>query len=853
MGDDFEKAVLFVFDQTGEVSNELRNQAQSMLLNVSNSPDAWHVCVTHLEGSQYMEVQFWCLETLRSMIQSPVYDELERQAKEVVKRLLLSIALPCAGQNEQSARGLRLVAAPAFLKNKVAQVIVAIAGREYPSTWPGFFQEILTSLNQSPVAIDMFCRILLSVHEDIISLEVPRSAEEAKQSMAFKDAMREHALSDIAVSWCQILVMFKDSSPDIVVQLLNAVERYVPWIDIGLVANDSFMSLLFSVLECQHAEAQSAAVGVLAAIVNKRMDSGPKLSLIQSLGIVPIVASWSEAGIPGIKSDEHELAVVSSKLLTTLATEVLEAWKKVENSVLSVQAVGLAVEQDAAAEATTTCAIASGMMDQLFPSIVAGFRIPDEEICESIAPFMLSYIARVRMISKRNMARGEHTETNGMSRTLETQVLAILEAVAVNARFADDSSVYPIDPASVEEDVISQEEEGNVAARRHEMFTLFRNGAKLIPAQAYELVAKRMESCFSRSANVNLSWQDAELALSLLYQVGEGATEMTLKPNSGPLADLARAVIAIDDSIAYHRLVALALLEGCARFAKAALHQPGLVPLLAGKFFGQAGLGHPSSSVPPRAAYLLCRVTKTLKSQMNPIARDIIRALIPHLNSIATTPLGDTVGLIAAGASSQTGASGAGISGADDRMYAFEAAGILVGAEEFEESEQVEWLKTLCQPLVLQMKDLSSQSAGAFSAISLLQQAIEALTRISKGFSPKLCASRSSVAESLTAPLEPAMKTLQAYPGSKHLRLKFLAYVHRLVECLGANMIPNLSPLLWSLQQTGNDAGDFKDVMVLLNQMVLKFSSEGLVSIIEVCSIVRMFSRSCNYCKMDEK
>ena len=47
-------------------------------------------------------------------------------------------------------------------------------------------------------------RILASVDEDIISLEVPRSADEARQSMAFKDSMRETALGDIAGAWYQV-------------------------------------------------------------------------------------------------------------------------------------------------------------------------------------------------------------------------------------------------------------------------------------------------------------------------------------------------------------------------------------------------------------------------------------------------------------------------------------------------------------------------------------------------------------------------------------------------------------------------------------------------------------------------
>ncbi|WPT12450.1 Exportin-T [Picochlorum sp. SENEW3] len=813
MDGDFERAILCVFDQTGSVSEDIKRQAELLLGQVAQEhATAWQLCARHIETTSHAEVQFWCLQTLHSIILSrDSYSRLEASAKDAVKKVLLA---------KGTARGSEQL--PGFIRNKIAQVIVSIASIEYPKEWPSFFQDVLGSLNESPSAIDCYCRILVSVHEDIISLEVPRSSEEAKQSMEFKDAMRDNALEQIYSSWYQILSMFKDSDRAIVANLLRAVERYVHWIDIGLVANDQFMPLLFHVLNTfdEDSEAQVAAISVLREIVSKRMDAGPKLSLIEGLGLVPIAASWSTSGVPGISNDDHELAVASSKLLVSLATEILEAWKKVENGVLSLQAVGVALDDDVISEANTSCCVAAAMMDQLFPAVVEVFKIPDDEISPIVAPFMLSFVSRIKLIAKR---QGECD----LSATHKSQVMAIIEAAALCSRFDDVSSVYPTEPSSSEEKVMSEEEENNVSTRRQEVFALFRNAAKLIPSEAFEFVAQKTRSSLIHHGGT-MSWQDAELALSLLYQIGEGATEAAFKAateTNAPLVEIASFVIRIDESIASHRLVALALLEACARYSKVTIFQTDLVPLLASKFFGRAGLGHPSSSVPPRAAYLLCRITKSLRSQMKTIARDILRALLPHLQSIAVTPLGKTLGLVAAGASSQVGTSGAGVSTPDDRMFAFEAAGLLVGTIDTSEDEQVEWLKVLNQPLTSQLESHSNDITNV-REILLLQQSIEALTRLSKGFSSKMCSGRQKLSQTLLDPLMPAMHAIHAFPLAKDLRAKFLAYVHRLVDCLGINLVPRLSAIIWALQHPSIDADDFTDILVLLNQIILKFANE---------------------------
>jgi len=810
MSDDFEKAVLFTFDHTGGVSSELRAQAQAMLQTAVASPDAWQLCVSRLETSGYAEVKFWCLQTLHALARSLAYSSLDASARAQIKRSLIVLGT-------QPSSGL-----PAFLRNKIAQTIVAIAAQEYPSEWPGFFQDVLGTLSSGPDAVDLFCRILVSVDEDIISLDVPRSAGEAKQSMHFKDSMRERALGDIATAWGQLVSAYKDSSPDLAAAVLGSSQRYVHWIDISLVANDTFVSLLFSVLNSAAEAPRAAAAGVLTEIIQKRMESVPKLNLIQSLGVVPVFAQWAN-GLPGA-DEEPELAANYAKLLAALATEVLEAWKKVENSVLSMAAVGLDVGEEAGAEASTACGAAAQLLDALFPAVLTALRMANDEIATSVVPFVISYIARVRMLQKR---------ANGVvPAQVIGQLPAILEATAACARFSDDSMVYAIAPASSGENVAAEEEETAVSDRRQELFVLFKNTSKLVPEEAYSIVGRRLEAALPLAYS-ETTWQDAELAISLLFHLGEVGTEDALRLGTGQLAALAAGVIQAEVPASQHRLVALALLETCVRYAKVIAQQAGtLMEPAVGLFLGPRGLGHPSAAVPPRAAFLFCRLVKYLRQQLQPVAGNLLATLSPHLTAIAASPMtSPTEPGKAAGASSILGALGTGISAADDRLYAFEAAGWLIGVEALPDKQQLDWLLQVLQPLVAQI-EANCVADPPLGAVQLLQQAFDALTRASKGFALRLCTSRPEVGALLATPVAPALRALQRFPAHKPLRSKFMAYIHRLVECLGPAMVPHLSGVLWTLHQAGGDAADACDPLNLLSQVVTKHKTQELTTLV---------------------
>ena len=48
--------------------------------------------------------------------------------------------------------------------------------------------------------------------------------------------------------------------------------------------------------------------------------------------------------------------------------EALEAWKKVENSIVSFTAVGISIDSEAASEASAACTTAHGLIVSLFPA-----------------------------------------------------------------------------------------------------------------------------------------------------------------------------------------------------------------------------------------------------------------------------------------------------------------------------------------------------------------------------------------------------------------------------------------------------------------------------------------------------
>jgi exportin-T len=326
----------------------------------------------------------------------------------------------------------------------------------------------------------------------------------------------------------------------------------------------------------------------------------------------------------------------------------------------------------------------------------------------------------------------------------------------------------------------AREEQFDVEEQRKELLTLFKNTAKLAFPEALQFAAAKLQGVLASAGSSTAAaaaasglanglgsaaggsksgaagssssgrgkFQETELAVTLVYELGEGAPEEALKPGSGGLAQL--VMLLLDQAAALpagqHRLVALAVLETCVRYCKLLQHNQGSIPGVLGLFLGARGLGHPSPTVATRAAYLLSRLVKTLRGNLRQYAGDILQQLQPYLEVVATRPPPSNAAAV--GTSREAAAGRAPVTAAvvDDRLYVFESVGLLLGQEELQADQQLAALQQLLQPLTRQIEanlgPAAAEAAGGSSSGSsswAILQSLEAIARLNKGFKWELC------------------------------------------------------------------------------------------------------------------
>ncbi|KAF9997461.1 hypothetical protein BGZ80_007006, partial [Entomortierella chlamydospora] len=202
-------------------------------------------------------------------------------------------------QREFVAGGLdnTLSSEPSYLKNKFAHAVALLFRQTYLKSWDTFFTDLLALIAPLPQSsgksnmkmVDLFLRILMSIDEEVVNTLTSRisSKEENTLNINIKDRMRERDVPTLANAWYELLAEYKERSLDFAEMLLRIVGVYVAWIDISLIVNERFVSLIYSFL--MGTSIRNAAADCLTDIVKKGMKPLDKLQLISILGIVDVL------------------------------------------------------------------------------------------------------------------------------------------------------------------------------------------------------------------------------------------------------------------------------------------------------------------------------------------------------------------------------------------------------------------------------------------------------------------------------------------------------------------------------------------------------------------------------------
>jgi exportin-T len=146
--------------------------------------------------------------------------------------------------------------------------------KEFPNNWPTFFDELIAMTALSALHKDMFLRVMDTIDEVVVSLDLARTPAEIARNTVLKDAMRVTAIPKVVATWFSILSSSgsgdagspngKSSNNSVAGNAnggvdekrlksftLHVVTRYVSWIDIGFFASQPFMAMMVQFLSAE--------------------------------------------------------------------------------------------------------------------------------------------------------------------------------------------------------------------------------------------------------------------------------------------------------------------------------------------------------------------------------------------------------------------------------------------------------------------------------------------------------------------------------------------------------------------------------------------------------------------------
>jgi exportin-T len=412
-----------------------------------------------------------------------------------------------------------------------------------------------------------------------------------------------------------------------------------------------------------------------------------------------------------------------------------------------------------------------------------------------------------------------------------------------------------------------REAETETAELRRDLFVVFRSVARVSPAIALGAVREALAAALPADSSAPAPpWQRVEAAVAAVHLLGEGANDPAVKPGADGTAALVNAPSPLGELFAFvvsrwngvsisgttlaeatlrpnanpaatHRLVAPVFLETCARYHLAVARNPSalLLPALAA-FLDARGARHVDPEVAARACYLLARFVKPLRQQIAAFLPETLAAMEEVVASAVEPPFQNSDASRTSGAAAVGRGTGGAManSGNDDRLYAYEALGFLLGTEDVKlpEEAQVSLTEKACARLRARLEAATNGGDAETCA-----RCIVACANVAKGFSSRLATEiRPRLGLALVAGLAPATACLARFdaasdpnpnPGSAAgvLRQRVVAYFQRMVQCVGRLAFPYAAPLVDRVRASGS-ASDLKECFVLCNQLCATFKSE---------------------------
>ncbi|XP_041348237.1 LOW QUALITY PROTEIN: exportin-T-like [Gigantopelta aegis] len=726
------------------------------------SPDGWKLCAQAFTSGVYHgddHIEFFFLQVVEHYLKTS-YPHSSNEDHSNIKTLVMA-CLQLEGSEVSSNKS--------FIRNKVAQIVSLAFIVDYPYRWSSFFSDVLSTLNLGPLAVDMYLRILLAIDEEVVDREIVHSPEESRRNTLIKDAMRDNCVSQLADSWHQIMTRYETSKPEITCLCLDVVGTFVSWIDISLIANDKFVSLLLRFLSMTLL--RESACDCIHEIVSKGMDPVAKTTLVESF-----MSVLENSGILKPPEDEEgDFLAKLSKLMNGISLALLSAWQKL---------VRIGDEQNAN--------ITLNALEAKIPYILRFLGDEDDDVSGAVAIFAQEYINSLKQVSSLSQQQREIIE-------------GLLITVVKKMKY-DES--YNFEQEG--------EDEAMFQDYRKQMKTIFNNLAQL-DSQLIILTVHNFATQILPQWEA-ASIEDVEMAVTLLYMLGEAVPASHGQHFSGNLAktsalqEMMRLLITSRVSSNGHMIIQLQFFETVVRYDKFFSCEPEHIPHVVMAFLDERGFRHRSPKVRSRTAYLFSRFVKGLKSHMQNYLEDILKQMQDLL--VLNTPDNGYQQFLSD----------------DDQLFMYETAGILITSSGLSSEKKQLLMRNLLAPIATKYEGLlgkffqETNEQRQLAYARCITSAMALASRASKCFSSQQTMKQSGCIEVFTELLKLFLVALNAPAHRQMLHTGVRQYLHRMVVCLEKEILPFIPIILENLLKQP-EVKELYDFIPLLNQLTMKFKS----------------------------
>jgi len=397
----------------------------------------------------------------------------------------------------------------AHIQNKLTQTLTYLFEALYPSSWQSFFDDFRALAGDAAaiginnvIASLFYLRILSSVHDEIADVLVPRSPEENARNTELKDLIRARDARKIAVSWQEILAKWQQAELAVIELCLRTISRWISWVDITLVVNESMIGILLQMAGQQavgssdspQARVREAAIDAFTETVGKKMRPAEKIELISALNLGNVVAELVRSPTLADQRTSHydtDLAETVAKLVNTTMSDIIR--------VLDTKNVDDQTKERA-----------DQQLRIFMPFLLRFFADEYDEICETVIPSLDDLLTFFRKLiaSSRSSLPSHYSE----------MLNPILDAIIIKSRY-DDTAMW----GGVDDDEGTDEAEFQELRKRLHNLQLI---IAVVDENLYiNTLTNVVANTFKNAETKELDWRDLELALHEMYLFGELAVK----------------------------------------------------------------------------------------------------------------------------------------------------------------------------------------------------------------------------------------------------------------------------------------------------------------------------------------